>query len=130
MSRGEKLLRLQDLGALQMAKLSGPAFDAGADQRQRADEFRVQIPRHHLRGNGARAQAQFPANRPLHRQGEMRAGADRPGKFADRHPRADRFQPLRRARVNSSYINAIFKPKVVGSAWMPWLRPIIGVNSC
>ena len=32
------------------------------------------------------------------------------------------------ARPNSSYISAIFSPNVVGSAWMPWLRPISGVN--
>ena len=32
------------------------------------------------------------------------------------------------ARPNSSYISAILRPNVVGSALMPWLRPIIGVN--
>ena len=35
-----------------------------------------------------------------------------------------------RTRPNSSYISAIFRPKVRGSAWMPWLRPIIGVSLC
>ena len=37
-----------------------------------------------------------------------------------------------KARVNSSCISAIFKPKVIGSAWMPWVRPTITVclNSC
>ena len=34
------------------------------------------------------------------------------------------------ARPNSSYIRAILRPKVVGSALMPWLRPIIGVYMC
>ncbi len=33
-------------------------------------------------------------------------------------------------RPNSSYIGALFRPKVVGSAWMPWLQLIIGVNLC
>ncbi len=32
------------------------------------------------------------------------------------------------ARPNSSYINAIFRPNVVGSAWTPCVRPIIGVS--
>ena len=34
------------------------------------------------------------------------------------------------ARPNSSYIKAIFRPKVVGSAWIPWLRPTVGVSLC
>ena len=37
---------------------------------------------------------------------------------------------LSSARPNSSYIRAILRPNVVGSALMPWLRPIIGVNLC
>jgi hypothetical protein len=36
----------------------------------------------------------------------------------------------RSARPNSSCISAIFKPNVVGSPWMPWLRPMHGVNLC
>ena len=32
------------------------------------------------------------------------------------------------ARPNSSYISAIFSPNVIGSAWTPWVRPIIGAN--
>ena len=32
-----------------------------------------------------------------------------------------------RARPNSSNIKASLSPKVIGSAWTPWLRPIIGV---
>ncbi len=36
----------------------------------------------------------------------------------------------RSTRPNSSNISAIFRPNVVGSAWMPWLRPIMGVKAC
>ncbi len=30
----------------------------------------------------------------------------------------------------SSYQSAILRPKVTGSAWMPWERPICGVILC
>ena len=31
-------------------------------------------------------------------------------------------------RCVSEYQLAILKPKVMGSAWMPWVRPIMGVS--
>jgi hypothetical protein len=111
-----------------MAEFRRPPFDARADQGQDADKFRVQIALHHLRGHGRGAQAQFRAQtKDSSTRRKMRAGADRPGKFADRHALAA-VCSRSKARVNSSCISAIFNPKVVGSAWMPWLRPIIGVN--
>ena len=38
--------------------------------------------------------------------------------------------PSSRARLRriSSCHSAILRPKVMGSAWMPWVRPIIGVS--
>ncbi len=35
-----------------------------------------------------------------------------------------------RARWNSAWKPASFSPNVVGSAWMPWLRPMVGVSRC
>ena len=35
-----------------------------------------------------------------------------------------------RLRANSACACASFSPKVTGSAWMPWLRPIVGVSLC
>ena len=46
-------------------------------------------------------------------------------------PTATRARVCRKrssARPNSSYIKASFSPNVIGSAWMPWLRPIIGTS--
>ena len=85
LARREKFLRLQHFGALQMAEFRRPAFDARADQRQDADEFRVQIALDDLRGDGRRAQAQFLADAGFHPRRKMRAGADGAGKFAHRH---------------------------------------------
>ena len=59
---------------------------------------------------------------------EMRVRADRAAELAD----ADAFARLRQALLARGrirrYISASFSPNVIGSAWMPWLRPIIGVN--
>ena len=36
----------------------------------------------------------------------------------------------RRRAASSAYQPAALKPNVIGSAWMPWLRPTIGVSRC
>ena len=56
-------------------------------------------------------------------------GADRPGQLADGDP-LPRAASLACSRPSSAYQPAAFKPKVIGSAWMPWLRPTIGVCRC
>ena len=35
-----------------------------------------------------------------------------------------------RWRCSSAYHSAIFRPNVIGSAWTPWVRPIIGARLC
>ena len=62
-----------------------------------ADEFRVQIALHDLRGDRRGAQPQFLADKRLHPRRKMRAGADRAGKFAHGHRFSRRFQALQRA---------------------------------
>jgi len=93
-----------------------------------ADEFGVANHAARFVWRWARDEAPVLAQTPrFDLRRKMRAGADRSGKF----PTATRSRAVcsrSRARVNSSYISAIFNPKVVGSAWIPWLRPIIGVN--
>ncbi len=89
-------------------------------------EFGVDVALHDLRGDGRGAQAEFLANVSLDARREMRARADGAGDFADGRRVLARIPSRRRARPNSSCINASLRPKVVGSAWMPWLRPDAG----
>jgi hypothetical protein len=41
-----------------------------------------------------------------------------------------RGDEARAERWNSAWKPASFRPNVVGSAWMPWLRPMVGVILC
>ena len=126
---GERLFGFEHFGALQVAELHRPTLDARADERQRELEFGVDVALHDLRGDGRGAQAELLANVSLDARREVRARADGAGDFADRHGVAADSR-RRRARPNSSCISASFRPKVVGSPWMPWLRPMQGVNLC
>ena len=57
-------------------------------------------------------------------------GADRAGDRAGRDLLARRDQPRSRRARTRRRRSASFRPKVVGSAWMPCERPIVGVILC
>ena len=113
---GKKFFGFQNFGALQMAELRRPTFDARADERECADELGVDVALDDLRGDRRRTQAELLANERFDLRREMRAGADRAGKFSDGDRLRARASKRSRARPNSSYISAIFRPNVVGSA--------------
>jgi hypothetical protein len=110
-----------------MTELNRPTFHARADERERVHEFRVNVALHHLRRNRRGFQSQFFADEFFERGRQMRARADRAGKFSDGNNVTGTFKTLQRAAkfiVHERH----FKPNVVGSPWMPWLRPMHGVN--
>jgi len=87
----------------------------------------VQVALHDLRRDRRGPQAELLADVGLDARRQMGAGAHAPEKLATAAV-ARAASSRCSARPNSSYISASFKPKVVGSAWMPWLRPIMGVS--
>ncbi len=66
---GEPLLRLPDLGALQVANLQGHFFDAGADQGQSKKIFGMPVPLNDLGGNGGGFKSQTLADPGLNFRG-------------------------------------------------------------
>ena len=85
---GEWLLGFEHLGALEMAELDRPAFDARADEGQRGLKFGMDVALDNLGGDGRRFQAELFADRRLDRRGQVGAGADGAGQFAHGHPLA------------------------------------------
>ena len=128
--RAERLERLAHLGALEVPDLdrrSAPASRRGwrAPSAARRD------------GHGSR-----PGSVPDRRRGRARRGRGarpprsrsrasrpRPRSSRPRSARAPAPAGSRRAR-SSAYQPATLNPNVIGSAWMPWLRPTIGVARC
>ena len=88
------------------------------------DPGRMAVARDHLRGDGGRLQAQARADFFLGFRADVAEGADRAGDFADAQILGGGVRGASRLRVISSYQSASFRPKVMGSAWMPWVRPI------
>ena len=97
---------------------------------QPAEELRVAVARHHLRGDRLGRQPEPPAaRRPRPRAGCWRTC--RPRRTASRARSASRASTsARRPRPSSAYQPAHLRPNVIGSAWMPCVRPIIGVCLC
>ena len=65
----------------------------------------------------------------LDRRRHRGVGADRAGELADRSPSNARSS-RRRLRSASKAKPASRRPKVVGSAWTPWVRPTQSVSGC
>src|SRR5205085_8607103 len=83
----KKFLSFQNLGTLEMSKLSGPTFDAGGDEGEMGHEFGVDIALDDLRGDRRRLEPELVANELFHARRQMRAGADSAGNF----PNGDAF---------------------------------------
>ena len=126
----ERLLHLADLGALQVADLHRELLQAGRQQRQRAEVLGVAVALDDL------ARGRSAADRPSSRQACSSTAGGRWAKV----PTAPEIFPTAmvarartsrsRPRRSSSYQMASLCPKDIGSAWMPWLRPIITVRRC
>ena len=89
-------------------------------------KFGVDVALDDLRGNGRGLQTEFFADEILDIGRKMCVGADGAGQLADGGNLAGAFETFS-ARPNSSCISASLRPNVVGSPWMPWLRPMQGV---
>ncbi len=124
---GERLFGLADLGALPVAHVRGEPLDAGGQEGERGEERGVAIARDDLRGDrlGRRGRASPSARASIVRR-EVRVGADGAGDLADGDLARARRPSRARPRAISAWWPASARPKVTGSAKMPWLRPIIG----
>src|SRR5207237_3960432 len=81
----------------EVAEFGCPTLDAGGDEGECTDEFRVEVALDDLSGNGRGTQPQFPADKGLNLWGKMRAGANRAGKFADGNGLLGSLKPLQGA---------------------------------
>ena len=105
-----------------------PAVSSQVIQRDRACGASVALD--DLRGHGGRFQAEPLADaRPRSRDRGARTCRPRLKSFPrDTMSRARSARS--RSRRSSTYQSASFRPKVIGSAWTRWVRPIIGVGRC
>ena len=107
--------------------LDGNLVERAADDGQRRNVGRVPVALDHLRGHRRRLQPE-----PL-RRCSLRAPASDARRCPPRPkacPRAclrPRRQSGRRLRSISAYQLSSLRPNVVGSAWMPCVRPMVGV---
>ncbi len=90
----EGLLRLRDLGPLEVPDLRGEALQGSPDAGQGPKERRVAVSRDHLGGHGFRPEAQPRADELLHRGIQMGIGAHRSAELARAYVCERRFQPL------------------------------------
>ena len=119
----ERLFGFADFGALQVADFECDLFERRGEQRQRRDPSCVAVARDHLRSDGGGFQAQARADFLLGFRTDVAEGSHGARNFADAQIFGGSFERAR-LRVISSYHRASFRPKVMGSACMPWVRPI------
>ena len=127
LARAELLLDLAHLGARQVAELDGDLLEARGDQRERVDERGVAVALHDLGGRRLEADAEPRAHRLLHRGRQVREGADGARDLADRRLGGRAREPLAAGAASPRGSTSSLSPKVVGSAWTPWVRPMQGV---
>src|SRR5262245_30669226 len=126
LTRAERLERLAHLGALQVAYLLRHLLQRRPCERQGCAEMGVAVALHDLAGNRLRSQAKLRADILLDARWTVVCVPTAPEIFptamssiaASSRARARRSSPTQTASLN---------PKVVGSAWIPWVRPIMSV---
>ena len=92
---GEKiLLRLQHLGALQVADLDRQPLDRRGDDAERGEEHGVAVARDHLRRDRLGREAELRGDMLLDARIDVGEGADRAGDGAGGDLVARRHQPL------------------------------------
>ena len=79
---GEKLLHLENFGALQMTELRRPAVDGTGGQRQHCHKLRMPVALHDLRGQRGGLESEFLADFFFDARIEVGAGADGAAEFA------------------------------------------------
>jgi hypothetical protein len=130
LARREILFGFQHLGALQVAHFRGQPLDRRGDDAERGEEHRVAVARDHLRGDrlGFRPMAFATCSST---RGSILAKVPTAPEIAQV---ATSLRALTQGAACSGRTRhrpaASFRPKVVGSAWMPWLRPMVSVSLC
>ena len=118
---------LADLGALEVAQLDGDQLARRRHRRQRAEELGVAVAGDDL-GRRHRAQPEPLADVRLDRRVDVGVRADGARTACTRRRTRGRRPTGVRSRSSCSAHSATLAPNVVGSAWMPWVRPIITVS--
>ena len=123
----ERLLHLAHLGLLQRADLGRELLQAGGQDRERRHHLGVAVALQDLRRDGRRLRGRAARTPPPRRRAAgARRCRPRPRACPPRSSRG-RAPARSRSRASSAYQSASFRPKVMGSACTPWVRPIIGV---
>src|SRR5262249_4936185 len=94
LSVGEWFFCFENLCALEVAELDGPALDARADQSHCVHELGMDVARHNLRGEVRGAQAEGLTDGGLDSGRKMRVGSDGATEFADSGNGAGAFETL------------------------------------
>ena len=115
------------LGALQMPHLGGDSIKRARDDRQRGHVVRVPVALDHLRTYRRCLQSQPLADLFFQLRIEVRSALPTaPESLPTRISSAARSKRFE-SRSTWAYQLANFSPKVMGSAWTPCVRPIMGV---
>jgi hypothetical protein len=125
---GEELLGFQHLGALQVADFGGKTLDRGGDDAQRGEE-------HAWRSRGitwvetGSAEPQLLATCASTR-GSMLAKVPTAPEMAQVAISSRGIHAGARGSGRTRHKPGHFQAEGVGSAWMPWLRPMVTVSLC
>ena len=125
LSGGERFFGFAHLGALQVADFERDLFQAGGDaSARRRDSERGGRARSPARRSARGFETQTGADFFLGFRADVGEGADGAGDLADAHFFRGGGKAGADCEPNSSYQRASFRPNVMGSACMPWVRPI------
>ena len=126
----ERLERLAHLGALEVAQLGRDPLERAAQDGDRGEQLGMAVAAHHLGRSGVGDEAERLAHEALH-LGPPGGHAYRPRPRPCRRRSPPRPPQAHRGRAATSAQPAgHLEAEVIGSAWMPWLRPTIGVDRC
>ena len=115
-------------GALQMADFRRQPLDRRGDDAERREIHGVAVARDDLRRDRLDGEPHLLRHMGFDARIDLREGADGAGNRAGRDLGARRLRAaLWRGRTRHRP-RASFSPNVVGSAWMPWERPMVGVS--
>ena len=120
----------RDLGAGQMAELGREPLEPGAGERDRLEQLGVSIARDDLRRDRLALRGRVAPAPARSKSGEVAlyvpTAPDSAPTVAWAKPRSSRC--ALRSASNANPASLI--PNVVGSAWMPWVRPTQSVWTC
>ena len=126
--RLEPLAHLGHLGALEVAELDGDELARRASRREHAQSNSAWRSRAITCVAGTGAQPERVADVALDGRIDVRVRADGAATACRRATVSRAARSRARSRSSCSAHSATLAPNVVGSAWMPWVRPIMTVS--